>query len=88
MLFSSRIEVEPTFVTLSPFTKGDAFCLVQANGTQGVMLFSSRTEAPPTTPVDNLQEREEVKRDFSSPCIPLKEGDTEVRSFFPSVRNS
>jgi len=48
MVFGSRIEVEPTFITLSPFIKGDAFRLVQANGTQGVLVFGSRTEVRPT----------------------------------------
>jgi hypothetical protein len=71
-----------------PLHQGGRVPLPTSNGTQGVLVFASRTEVRPTTPVDNLQEREEVKRDFSSPCIPLKEGDTEVRSFFPSVRNS
>jgi hypothetical protein len=47
-VFGSRIEVEPTFVTLSPFLKGDAFRLVQANGTQGVLVFDSQTEVRPT----------------------------------------
>jgi hypothetical protein len=59
MLFSSRIEVRPTFITLSPFLKGDAFRCRQATERRGSWCSAVELKSVLQQQSTNFQGREE-----------------------------
>jgi hypothetical protein len=71
-----RTEVRPTFLTLSPFTKGDAFRCRQATERRGLWCSAVELKSDPQQQSTNFPECSDVRMIFLPPSIPHGEGDS------------